>query len=948
LVEIYSKRVYLEGLNEPFIVTQKYSPTLSKISFLEELAVDVLENEHMGDCAVLLPSFRTVTTFKRILTQKVLKACRMPHVMTLGAFMEGDGEFQAADNLEILARLYQVQVNSNKAIKDFRLFLNWGSVAIADFHQIDHHMKDANQVFKNLRDIKEIEEWSFDITHELTEAQTAFMKQWDRLPHLYKDLHQRLQKDGMTTKAKLSWNVAKKGDVQKYKTVYAAGLAAITPSEKLYLTKWHEAGKLIYLPDADVSYVNDAQIEAGYFMRYLRELPCKIPNKIAQSPPDLEIIGCSSVMSSCQLIRQIVLELSEDEKNKTVIVLPDAKTLPVLLQSLPNNDVGYNVTMGLNLSETPVSPFLNLIHTMTARLDKGWRFEELVSLSSQQVILEYTKKTTSFTSDATNALHKIAKRNSAWVSTTTVKEISDGTFYSLLKELEPLKTHGAKEFLRELDHFTKKIEVNLKESNSPWIKAGWNSVRKVVSIMLRLQSDLNPCSNASDVRALMHQLLVSEKIHLIGEPARGLQIMGLTETRALDYDRVIIMDCNEGILPKNKMIDSYLPADLMHSLNMPGRHEREAAYAYSVYRLLNRSIKVQLLYRTSGENSEEMSRYLLQFLHSYKPLKGSLTTSTFSMPIPKSRPEIPAIKLTDKMRDRIDIWAKEGISPSALNKLLSCKRNFIYRYLLRLLEPNELEENIDSSTLGSIVHHVFEHGLADALKQTLQPHHIKSILQNLDNFLDNAVEYYYKHGVSDSGENLLLIRSAKSTIKKMLNQELLELNKGKGELMTITALEESLEATYTLSDGGKVKFFGYADRLEDISGVTRVVDYKTGITTQTDLNLKDDWNIEGGKLDKGNASKALQLLVYCCILLKDKTLLEVRASIRSGRNAHSGLLNLKIGKRKDINRQDIDMLIDWISNKLSDFKEKGREISHNEDSHYCDYCVVLDPPIISY
>ena len=926
----------------------KHLPTLSGASFLEDLAHTVLENKNKGTCAVVLPSFRAVATFKRIFSKLAHEACRMPKVMTLGAFMEGHGEFQIADNLEVLARLYQVQLKSSDDGKDFSLFLNWGSVALADFHQIDHHMLDAIQVFKNLRDIKEIEEWSFDTTDELTQAQTSFMKQWDRLPHLYKDLHSRLKDDGMTTKAMLSWNVAKGGDVHKYETVYAAGLAAITPSEKLYLTKWHEAGKLIFIPDADCSYVNESQIEAGYFIRDLSEFPYTTSDKISLTPPELELVGCSSVMSSCQLVRQIVLDLTEDEKNKTVIVLPDASTLPVLLQALPNNEVGYNVTMGLSIRETPISPFLTLIHKMTSRTNGSWRFEELMSLTSQQVVTEFTRKTKSFKKDSTNSLYKLAKRNSGWISMSTIEEVSDGSFYALVKDLEPLKAQGAKEYLKGLDDFSKRIELKLIESKNPWINAGWTSVRKVVCIMLRLQSELNPCNSASDVRALMIKLLGSEKINLVGEPARGLQIMGLTETRALDYDRVIILDCNEGILPKHEIIDSYLPSDLKFALNMPGRHEREAAYAYSVYRLLNRSSKVSLLYRTNGKGSEEMSRYILQFIHSFKPVQKRISKSTFSMPSPKARPEIPAIELTESMRERIEVWAKEGMSPSALNKLIACERNFIYRYLLRLSEPNELEESLESSTLGSIVHHVFEHGLTEALHQTLQPHHIKSILKNLDKYLDNAVEYCYKYGVSDKGENLLLIRSAKSTIKKILNQELVELNQIKSEPLIITGLEDSIKATYKLSDGGEVTFFGYADRLENVGGVTRVVDYKTGKTTQTDLNLKPDWEIEGGKLDKGNASKALQLLVYCAILLNDDSLGEVKASIRSGRNAQSGLLNLKIGKRTEINREDVDKLIEWISNRISAFKEEGREISHNEDSHYCEYCVVLDPPIISF
>jgi RecB family exonuclease len=304
------------------------------------------------------------------------------------------------------------------------------------------------------------------------------------------------------------------------------------------------------------------------------------------------------------------------------------------------------------------------------------------------------------------------------------------------------------------------------------------------------------------------------------------------------------------------------------------------------------------------------------------------------------------------MKERFNKWMAEGMSPSAINKMLTCERNFTYRYLMKLSEPTDLEESIKSNTLGSIVHKVFEVGLEDALNITLQEHHLKDILSKVDELLSDAITQEYKYGPSDRGENFLLIRSARSTIKKILKRELYELNNENSHI-TITGLEEEIDATYTLKDGTKVKFYGKADRVEKVNGVTRVVDYKTGKATQTELNLSDtkevDWDGVEGKLNRGKASKALQLLVYCAMLLKrDQTGDIVNAAIRSGRNAHSGLLTLTINKNSNITKDDVDRFLDWIGMRLASFGEDGKKISHNEDSHFCEYCVVLDPPVISY
>lgn len=936
-----------------------YLLTLNGPSFLDELAKFVCEQEKPENCAVVLPSFRAVETFKRSFARAVGKPSRIPFVMTLGAFMEGEEDFVLAENLEVLARLYAVQLDLPQGREGFHSFLNWGPIALADFHSIDQHLLDANKVFKNLKDIKDIEEWSFDSKKELTKDQKVFRNQWNRLPQLYKGLHEGLEKDGTTTKAKLSKYVAQSAKTDKYDRVFAAGLAALTPTEELYLKKWREAGKLEYLPDGDVSYVNNPQIESGYFIRNLKNLFTEkthsvLKNTLSTNPPNIQIIGCSSVMSSCQYVRKVVSELSDFEKNQTVIVVPDASSLPVLLQTLPYEEEGYNVTMGLSLRETPIFPFLSLVNRMITRGGGSWKFEDLMSISSQQLVVECAEND-EFKSDSTSTLHRLANEHAVWVSPMLLKNSSKGPFSDFISKLKPLKTKDAREFLMAFGVWSQNIDESLENSNNPWVKAGWKSVRRVIGVIGRLQDEYAPCETAEDVRMLMQKLLSVEKINLIGEPAKGIQVMGLTETRALDYDRVLVLDCNEGLLPKHEIIDSYIPGDLKNALGMPGRHEREAAFAYSLYRLLNRSSEVHLLHRTSGKEGAEVSRYVYQFLNSFKPVlnkEGEFCTLPIeqlklNMLIKGERPDIPALHLTDKMRERLNDWTVNGMSPSALNKMLSCERNFTYRYLLKLSEPFDLEESMQSSTIGSIVHQVFEEGLYAALNTTLQKHHIESILNNLNELLDNAVKEHYKSGISNLGENFLLLRSAKTTIQKLLKKELEELESSKEGDIVITGLEKSLDATYSLKDGSKIKFHGLADRIESIDGITRVVDYKTGITKQGDLNLKKDWNLEGSKLDTGKASKALQLLVYCAMILnRDNSI--VKASIRSGRNARSGMLNLTIDKRTEINSEDVKMLIEWIGGRLDKLREKDVQFSHNEDSHYCEYCVVLDPPIKSF
>ena len=367
------------------------------------------------------------------------------------------------------------------------------------------------------------------------------------------------------------------------------GLTAINEAQKRHLKKWSTSGKLDMMWDGDNSYVEDEQIEAGHFIRNFEgHKNVELPNVLAHDQPILYAVDCSSVLSSCQYIREHVLKMSDEEKGRTVIVVPDQGSLPVLLQSLPKCDEGYNVTMGMSLRETPVFPFINLVCKINARENSNWHYEELMSVLNQPVIQKAYKKT-GFEKDASHVLMKLAEKHLVWISEENIREFSNGAVYKFIRQLRTMNVKGADEYLSALVVWANHLNEKLSSSSDPWIKAGWNCVRKSVAVMVRLQKTQNPCSTAHDVRSILTRLFATQKIDLLGEPAKGLQIMGLNETRALDYDNIFILDCNEGVLPKHEITDSFIPLDLKLALRMPGGtrkklHMHIAFIAYSIGR----------------------------------------------------------------------------------------------------------------------------------------------------------------------------------------------------------------------------------------------------------------------------------------------------------------------------------------------------------------------------
>ena len=945
------------------------SPTLLEPTFLDEVLEAILDHPlcqegSLHRLAVVVPSHRVMTKLRHALKKRLTAPVRFPAFHALSGFVEESSTFTAADPLEVMARFYQL-VHAEQPELTFDRFVPWATVVLSDFAAVDHELANVGEVFQNLADIQGIEDWSFGEA-PWSEDQKAFERQWRRLPSLYAQLNEALEQDGMATRAHMTRRVAEGEGRLNADHVLAAGLATMSKAEWTCLQQWDKTGTLTLMWDGDASYVDDVHNEAGLFIRKFRGTTSPFPNQgIATSPPRVHAVACSSAVSQAQYVQNALSTSSPEALNRTLVVLPDGSSLGTVLQSLPAQENGINVTMGVALHETPVVSFVDHMFGMLETQGSSWRLEQVQALHAHPVML-HVMQDGNRRFQSGRAIHRLAKAHRAWASAEDFRQHGADAWAEVLDALATLKTPGADGFLRAVSLWALDLEQRMeaqpnplskKEERTtedparqvPWISAGWRRFRTVLAVLERLQQAHGPFTTAHEVRQMAKRLLRNERIDLLGEPNQGIQVMGLTETRALDFERVFVLDMNEGTVPQTSMPDSFLPLDLRHALHMPGPREREARFAYLLHRLMQRSREVHLLYRSASDKKDggEPSRYLMQLEGSFHNQQGQpylqVEHITHQLPLPQVRPEIPDLVVTDKMRQRLAEWSSQGMSPSAINTMLQCPRNFVYRYLYQMGEATEIQSAMEASTLGSVVHWVMEHGLSEAQGHVLEVHHLDKVNAALDDLLDRALEDVYNASLVKQGENVLQLEIARSTLKKWLRQERHELTGG-ASAPFIVELEQELKSSHPSTSAGNLALRGFADRREEVTGIPRVVDYKTGKVEAKELRLKGDWTTQ---LERGDKSKALQLVVYATMVLAtlspEAQERGVLAAIRSGRNVREGLLSLEIDGEPLIKPHHANTFIQWLAKQLDAFALKGHELAHASDAKYCEHCVVLDP-----
>ena len=612
----------------------------------------------------------------------------LPQVKTLNDVLRDSTGLSTLDPLAAQAELFSCwralqevgdEHQSSAEARSFQSFMPWGRIALRYFNEIDQHLLDASRVFQNLCDIEGIEEWSFADEKKLGNAQRSFLEQYLQLGRLYDAFQKRLLEHGLGYAGLIARSAAQQQSSLDYPHVFVAGLSALTPAERKFLRQFELKNQLTWLWDGDESYVLPDEIEAGLFIREqggwgTGNALNALSNRLSKSPPTINSVGCSSTVMECQYVRKVLESILPEDWSKTAVVLPDGAQLPLLLQSLPAGmQSAYNVTMGLSWNDTPAHSFLQCGRIMVQKSTSSWHISDLQQLFSESLTRQALKADL-LQADALNVLQAAANRKWVWLSDERLDDQSLGTVAPFCAAIGQLRTSDAGELLEALSGWSRGVAESLEsaEKPDPWSSVGWERVMRAVGLMLRFQEEFGLLKTASEVWSILFSSLSTSRIDLLGEPEEGLQIMGLIESRALDFERVILLDCNEGNLPKTSVPDSFIPYDLRAVWKLPNRHHKEAIYAYYTYRLFNQAKDVHMVYRSEDESSEK-SRYLLQVERAFRPNGKDLLPlkqTTVFAPLPDPRPEVAPIQWDDFASERLEEWAQRGISPSALNSFI--------------------------------------------------------------------------------------------------------------------------------------------------------------------------------------------------------------------------------------------------------------------------------------
>ncbi|RLD22170.1 MAG: hypothetical protein DRI54_08575, partial [Bacteroidetes bacterium] len=689
-------------------------------TFIDEL-VQLVKSKYtnFSELIVILPSKRACLYFSRALKDTGLKNTWLPEVITLTDFIANFYSGKITDQLTLISELYKTVTKLEvKDIESFESFYSWGNVLLSDYNRVDAYLIDSVDLYKNLRAVEEIQRWSFN-SDELSEKQSSFNDFWMMQGSIYLEFKRQLEKKKLAYSGMATRHVAENAsDLFKSlnkKSFLIAGFNAISKAEQLIIDELSKVGQLHYKPDIDQFFVSGNR-EAGHFYRQLKKKYrwdglTDIADVFSKSKKQFNIISAAQNSTMAQIVGQLLSEKSDF--GDTAVVLADENMLNPLLQNIPKNVKALNVTMGYKLKQTPVYDLFLALSAIQDRISKNGKtiyYKDLIRFINHPYLIKLLG-----VSIVQDVKQTINNNNLVYCKATHFQSFFSGLDSEfdleefLFAKWNNIPTDPTNQLLKLTD-----VLSNLFNAKENGLELEYLFHFK--KAILQMQNHLDEYQIEVELKGykmLFAEILRSFSITFKGEPLVGLQIMGLLETRMLDFEDVVIVSANEGKLPKGRSTHSFIPWDLKHYFEMPGIKEQDALYAYYFYRMISRAKNVHIIYTTDmGKDLKEAepSRYLRQleyYMNSHE-LPFNLQYNQAKPEIISDTPQENRIKRDDFYRDKLKEKLKKGISPTALSTYLTCPLNFYYKYILGLRESDEVDEEIGADVFGIIIHKTLE------------------------------------------------------------------------------------------------------------------------------------------------------------------------------------------------------------------------------------------------
>ena len=882
-------------------------------SFLKLVAADLYKHTegNLAHTAVVFPNKRAGLFFNEYLAQESESPIWSPAYVSISELFRSLSPWEVGDPVKLVCELYKIFRRETQSTETLDDFYFWGEMLISDFDDADKNRVDTDKLFSNLQDLRNImDDYTF-IDDEQEEAirqffqnfsierRTAlkerFISLWNVLGNIYKGFRESLASQNIAYEGMMYRHVIEHLDVDKlpYEKYVFVGFNVLNKVEHTLFTQLKDAGKAVFYWDYDEFYMKENRQavthEAGEFIRRnLRDFPSPLSGELFKNlskPKEVHYIASSTENAQARYLPQWIRNNLTTPEKETAVVLCNEALLQPVLHSLPAEVKHVNITMGFPLSQTPVYSFLIALlelHTHGFNFKSGrYTFQSVVTLLKHP----YTRQLTG----QAELLEKELTRNNRFYP--LPGELGKDEFLTRLFTPLSGNLNLCIRLSETLQQVASIYQANTSgtEDTDAFNQLYRESLFKAYTTINRFRTLIEEDEltvQSETFRRLLVKVLSATNIPFHGEPAIGMQVMGVLETRNLDFRHLVLLSVNEGQLPKSGGDSSFIPYNLRKAFGMTTIEHKIAVYAYYFYRLLQRAERITLMYNTSsdGLNRGEWSRFMLQFLIEWPhPITRQFLEAGQS---PQGTSPITVEKTPDVMRrmqSLFDVRAnpKAKFSPSALNYYLDCPLKFYYRYVAGLSAPDEVSAEIDSATFGSIFHYAAEHIYKDLTThgKVINKEALETLLRNevkLQDYVDTAFKKLFFNVPQNEKPEYNGVQLINSAVIARYLKQLLQNDLRYAPFTFIASEMEVDEPIDIQTPKGVIKsrIGGIIDRMDSKDGTLRIVDYKTGGDADTPPHVESLFIP-----DKKRSNYVFQTFLYAAIMCRKQPTMKIAPAL---------------------------------------------------------------------
>jgi ATP-dependent helicase/nuclease subunit B len=945
--------------------------------FLQRLAEEIASRHgnDPGQVCVVLPNRRAGLYLKKYLAHELNKTAWAPQTISVEDFITSITGLQIIDPAGLLFEFYHVHKEIHGAdAQDFEVFADWGQVLLQDFDEIDQYLVEPDKIFNFLSEARALSVWNLGES-PLTDHEKSYLEFYHSFLDYYKRLRARLTEKKLAYQG-LAYRVAAENIKEfagnfSWQKIFFAGLNALSGAEEKIIGYLVHQNIAEIFWDADQYYIKDKGQEAGDFIRdYLNKWPADpvkwIEEDFRLMKKEISVFGIPGSMGQAMKAGRIanMLRSAEEAPDRTALVLADEKLLLPVLYSLPQELGPVNVTMGYPVKYTHLYHLASLLFQMQENAEKfaeqrksptkSFYVKDILKILAHPYLLLFEPVDPSKDISLAKLIESIRLKNRVFLEPGEILKLSAGNASELNnllnKLLLPWETPmqaldgvlGILELIRD-----RMIEIGKDHPSGQQVDLEYLfHFSKIIKFCRTMMETYPFIQSLKTLRKILFQVLDTRRLPFTGEPLQGLQVMGVLETRAIDFENLIVLSVNEGILPSGRTANSFIPFDIKIEFGLPTYQQKDAVFAYHFYRMIQRAKRIFLLYDTEGDQMKggEKSRFITQLgyeLKKYNPetifeekLLGPHSPSTGAEKgITKAKTPVIMARLMAK--------ANKGFSPSSLNLYIRCPLQFYFQEMLGLSEAETVEETIEAKTMGTVIHNVFQQVYQPFVGKFVSPDSLLERINETEKYLRDAFSEEYVEGDLDHGKNHLIFKASLFLINQFIKQEAEDLKSMEipSSSLKILDLERNFNSQVSCKVTGKelqVNLKGKTDRIDSWQDTIRIIDYKTGSVNATDLKLKSWDKLTGDP----KMAKAFQLLFYAYLFYRnqDKPELEIETGNITLRKISEGFMKVRLPEEQGIGKESMKIFEEMMIILLEKILDPDIPFIQTDDAENCTYC----------